>query len=253
MTAKLCFMHIAKTAGSSVNLYFQPLFGTEKCCLFAEHEVQNGVTVNGLMERYNFVSGHLFYGHFAIVPKDVYTLTVIREPYAHLASQLRWINHYNAPELYPELTAFPREIRDLIQFVGSFDLSSVHQLDELLTNLPPYGIYLFNNLQSRYLVGDPANMDPLSLRDAPFVMSHLATFSFCFTLDSLAVSLPAVSRALGFEERPFTYFSNEARGHSAIDLSSKLVRRVLQKHLLVDLLVYENVREIGSPKCCQLE
>lgn len=241
MSRKIAYMHIAKTAGSSVNHYFEALFGTDACRTFAEHDISAGENLSRLTERYDYVSGHLFYGHFASLPQDVFTFTTVRNPYAQLASHILWLDRYNRPALREQRDALPREVRDLISLIGTKDVGNVFHLDELLTHLPPYGVYLFNNLQSRYLVGDSANMDPLSLNDGTYVIAHLQKFDAYCSLDAIGSSIPRIAAAAGHAAGPFAAYENRAEHVSAIDIENPLVQKVLQKHLLVDLMVYEHV------------
>lgn len=240
MISPLAFMHIAKTAGSSVNEYFESLYSTSRSLSFAEHSVYNGSSLSDLFERYEFVSGHLFFGHFFDLAPHVKKMTIIREPFAQLASHVRWINRYNRHDLSKEFAELPREVRDLVGYVGQFDLSNPKDLDHLFTNLPPYGYYLFNNLQCRYLIGDSAFMDPISLRDADFACEHLNMFDIVITLENLSGMIPRVARKCGFKAKKFYEFVNKSEEVKNIDTSCPLTRDVMRKHILADIRLYEH-------------
>lgn len=246
MRFPLAFMHIAKTAGSSVNDYFQRLYPQGRTQTFVEHLVYGGSSLGKIFESYDFVSGHLFFGHFHDLPRQIKRMTIIREPFSHLASHLRWIKHYNHDYMFDEMSALPREIRDLIQYVGRHNLGRPEELDHLLTNLPPYGIYLFNNLQCRYLIGDSAFMDSISLRDAEFACSHLEQFDYVFTLDDLPKKIPLVAHHCGLAAEKFVDYVNRSDGQDYPDIACSLTRDVMRKHVLADISLYNHAVQIEN-------
>ncbi len=238
---KIVFMHIPKTAGSSVNEYFTSIVGSEKSRTFAEHDIYSGKLAGDLISKYDFVSGHFFYGHVARFQDQALFFTVLRDPYKQLVSQIKWLDRYNLQHNLAEKNDLSRESKDIIEMIGQTDLGSVHQLDELLVHLPPYGYHLLNNLQSRFIIGDSGNFDPLSLRDIGFIAHNLKKFDYFCTLDQLSEVVPQVAMAAGYNDTPFDRHANRNDGPTEIDLRDPIVRKVLEKHILVDLLLYDMV------------
>ncbi|KAA9020754.1 class I SAM-dependent methyltransferase [Sphingobium limneticum] len=242
MPKKLCFMHIPKTAGSSVNEYFTALVGENKSKSFAEHDVYGGDTVKNLLENFSFLSGHLFYGAFSDIDKDDILFTILRDPYEHITSQLKWLKGYSLDHRALEKSELASEVREVVDLVSQTSLESVHELDELLIRLPPFGFHLLNNMQSRFIIGDSGNFNPLSLRDIGFVAQNLKRFHFVTTVDDLPRVMPKIAAAAGYAPRAFDQHVNKGIIRSEIDLTNNLVRRVLEKHITVDLLLYDMVK-----------
>ncbi|MGL6340237.1 MAG: hypothetical protein ACRC80_14000, partial [Waterburya sp.] len=123
------------------------------------------------------------------------------------------------------------------------DISNAYELDELLTNLPPWGIKLLNNCQTRYLLGQPNNFQPLSLKSYPVAIENLKCFDVYGSMDNIKEVILAVfqlygEKELNFENCDFEKKTNKKISNRTIDIKNPLVCSVLQKHILVDLRIY---------------
>jgi len=241
MKKKICFMHIPKTAGSSVNDYFSEVFGDDKSLTFAEHSIYSGQSINKLLDNYEYLSGHLFYGNFSEIKRKVILFTILRDPYEQIVSQLKWLNRYNLPSYDEERSCLSDDVQKLVAMIGKISLESVHELDELLSNLPPVGYHLLNNVQSRFIIGDSGNNRPLSIRDIGYVSGNLKKFDHVCTMNEISEAMPNILELAGHKKRKFNYHSNRGSEIVDIDISNPLVRSVLQKHILLDSLLYEIV------------
>lgn len=244
---KIFFMHIAKAAGSSVNKIFGQILGEENCHFHAE-SILSEKSLKEILENKKFVSGHIYFNFVKELEDDdnIITFTLFREPYSHISSHILWLDHYGMPEYKQEYEGLNQDIKELIDFISDTDIANPYDLDYFLTNLPPWGIKMLNNCQTRYLLGQQNNFKPLSLKDFPYALKHLKSFNVCGTVENMKQTFKSVfelsgETALNLNNLNLETRTNKKVSKRQIDITNSLVRSVLQKHILVDIKVYNTV------------
>lgn len=147
------FMHIAKTAGSSVNTLFREHFG-DRALLHAEGN--NGGWV-GNPDKYDFISGHVRLQDLekGLGKSPSFAFTVLREPVEHLRSHLNWIRLQVQQERFSEFIASYPEVGAISRALANLDINDP---DRIRHFLEAEGINLnclqyFDNCQARYFSG----------------------------------------------------------------------------------------------------
>ncbi|MEE4208433.1 MAG: hypothetical protein V2I43_04100 [Parvularcula sp.] len=152
---RLLFMHIAKTAGSTVNAYFRQVLGNDRV---VDHAEIHGPNMQAFVDSETFARARLISGH--ITGPELLTLmeqagqrrrdfvffTVVREPTDHLISHLRWVRgslDRNEPNL-------PEAIARLAEDLSAIDLAEVDEVEAVLERHRPVSLTLFDNCQTRY-------------------------------------------------------------------------------------------------------
>ena len=147
------FMHIAKTAGSSVNEFFIEHFGRERAAMHIE-----SVSDPQTLAQHQFISGHIglerFERDFDI--DKFYTATMLREPVRQLVSHLNWVRHLSEPERAEFLQGHPKIVQDISARLQRVDFSSVEAMSRFVSELRPAERPLFDNCQCRYFYSIPA-------------------------------------------------------------------------------------------------
>lgn len=244
------FMHIAKTAGSYVNEVFRDAFGDDKVLLHAENRI--GSThdlMSVLSEGRRFISGHIMNSLWHEITRDIdrsfFTFAVVRDPIEHLASHLLWLDHYSLDQYRAEFLMLDRFHRQLVAMIAATDLSDVRKLDDLITNLPPLGMRLFDNCQSRYFLPNGyrgvANYYPLTLSVAPQLNEAISKFDAILTQDRLEQGLADVSKSLGIPLSLLQQKINPSKSERSIDLTNPVIRQILGKRLTVDQWLWRRV------------
>ena len=156
------FLHIPKTAGTSLSTFLETNYRTEKW--LKAYDIEELLTFSP--EEIN--SYQCFHGHFgtllfSLLNKPVTTITMLRAPVDHLISLIyfskKWLSE--SPEIDDNFSDEEVKFNNLLQN---------RSLEEILDS-PKFKIYL-SNLQSRYL-GCELNLD--NVRNAPLKFLEVLT------------------------------------------------------------------------------
>ncbi|MBT8415158.1 MAG: hypothetical protein KJO30_12595 [Boseongicola sp.] len=250
------FMHIAKTAGSYVNVLLQNALGAPHVATHIESRIGSSAD---LMRAYSrgvqVFSGHVMHGlwHDIAAPTELCfkTFTLLRDPIEHLASHLLWLDHYNRPEKRKEYLQLDEAHRRISDRIAAIDLTDVGQLDAYLTSLSGHEVRLFDNCQARYFLmsgrRDMEAIRPLSLADAKALRQAAAKFDAIGFQDRLEEDVPRLAKAVGIDLKYLEKRVNPAQSSRKIDTSNPLVRQILSKRTIVDQWLWRHARlELGT-------
>lgn len=245
------FMHIAKTAGSYLNAVLTEALGETQIATHVEHRLGGAADLAELLDRgCRVISGHVMHGLWediaAGAPQRFRKVTIVREPIAHLASHLLWLDHYNLPEHRDDYRLLDEAHQRVVDRIGAVDLTDIGHLDHYLTHLNPTEVRLFDNCQSRYFLAagrrDPVLTRALSLTDARALGRALDRFDLILSQDRMAEGLSALSEMIGVTLTPLEQRVNEGRSTRRIDTDAPLVRQVLSCRTLVDQWLWRRVQ-----------
>ena len=240
---KIVYMHMAKTAGSSVNQFFAQSLGKENCLDHIERFTP--VERAEHLRSKAFVSGHIYSGDvFQLLQDhaDTYLFTFMREPIRQIASHILWLDHYNEAEYRSEFERLGEPLRQLVKAIRAVDFDSANDLDDLMTNLSPWGLRMLDNMQTRYMCGDKRPI-PLSLSHASVAYRIAARFDRIGFVEDMDAFLSTIAHDVGLKMRDNAAPKvNEAKSSRRIDLSKPLIRRVLSKRIVADDRLYSLLR-----------
>lgn len=151
---RVFYMHVAKTAGSSVNAFFADRLGAQNCALHVESDPR-WRTSEGLatLARLPFLSGHIRLREIRQkLPHAEYALvTTLREPLSHLMSHIAWIRSLSEPEARQRLLRHPEYVQRLSALMTELPLDRPEGLETLQQRMEPEARALLDNCQTRYL------------------------------------------------------------------------------------------------------
>lgn len=141
------FMHIAKTAGSSVNEFFINHFGRARAAMHIE-----AVSDPSTLAHHQFISGHISLQRFErdYDTARFYTATVLRDPVHQLASHLNWVRHLSEPERADFLKGHPPIVQEISARLREVDFADPSAMRDFAQALRPAERSLFDNCQCRY-------------------------------------------------------------------------------------------------------
>ena len=148
------FMHIPKTAGTSFNTLAQTFF--PKGTTVSHIELISASDYRELVNTHNFISGHLRCGllkkYFLSTQTTFYT--IIREPYHHLHSHLKWMIQTveNSEETFFKATN--KTIYRLGEKLTGIDFSSNRSIERFVDSLDDLEAAFLDNAQTRYFLDD---------------------------------------------------------------------------------------------------
>lgn len=244
---KIAFMHIAKTAGSSVVDYFRKVYGESSCHPFCENEINNGSSLYEISRHKKFISGHFFYGHIAELPKEEFIkFTIFREPYSHFASHLQWLDHYNSDGLKHDFDRLDQNLKSLISEIKYTDIYDVWSLSKFIKNISTYGVYYLNNLQTRYLIGDWSFMSRINLEDAYFAENSLNGFDYIGDEENLEAVVQSVCQSAGLPLNKWENINidrkNVATGGRRIDISNPNILEIISEFVQSDNYIFNKIK-----------
>lgn len=238
---KLLFMHIAKTAGSSVNNFFARHYAQNQYALHIESN--KGLQSNPVeLEKLNFLSGHisLFDLNAMLDLDEYYKVTVVREPYAHLRSHLSWINRLALPGEEQRFRQHEAYIQAFARKLSRVNFSCPDELKTLVESLEDRERQLVDNCQVRYFTRVPAGQ-PVCDADAHEAIRASAAFDQIGTAESLGEFLKKVADEMLWPEPEYLVRENVNQGFYGLDLSNKYTRAALEPLVKHDLTLYESL------------
>lgn len=246
MNQKFFFMHIAKAAGSYVNNSFIDFCGEENSLTHIERF--SAEKIANCMPNNIFVSGHYYWKDWnCIDQKKIFLpITFIRSPIEHIASHIQWLDHYNIEGYRREYNMLDSDTKNIIDQIGRIDVNDVGDLDYFLTHLSGKGVQLLDNCQSRYfLAGGKSNKirkdSPLSLNLRKELKKESKNFIYIGTVESMDSAISSINKILGIDISCAENIINPSLSNRKINISKPLVRKVLEKRILLDVWFYDSI------------
>lgn len=191
---KLFFLHIPKTAGSSVNYSLQ-------------NQLQGMPTythIEGLADRWDtlldarFLSGHITYSVYEknFSPSNFILAAFFREPYQHLVSHLNWVRHLMEPEKKSFLLDHPPVVQNIADKLSTLDFTSINTWHNFIKELKPIQYGLFDNLQVRYLA-DVKPAERVTEAHLKQALSRLSRIHLLGIAEKFDESMELIHQAMG--------------------------------------------------------
>ena len=240
---KLLFMHIAKTAGSSVNMYLASHYAADRHALHVESK-EEWRTVRDWARNLGFVSGHYSLPHFkgVLQLKHYYKITVLREPYTHLVSHLAWIRKLADEDETRRLSEHPVFVQHFAGKLAKTDLSDPVAIGKLISSLEDKEKRLVDNCQVRYFTQVVVGTDVGEI-DAQSAIEASAEFDLIGTTDKIDEFLRKVAVHMGWKAPVTEVRENVSRSYYGLDAGDKSICAALEPLVHFDLKLYRIVKE----------
>lgn len=237
------FIHIAKTAGSSVNHFFQQQFGEAGCLVHQESNpaLRQTKVPPELLEGVHFVSGHIPYHTLTarLSAYHLHTLTVLRDPRAHVVSHLAWIRYLKDSGQEQRLAVHAPFIQQLANKLADLDLSSAEALVDLVESLSLEELRLLDNPQVRHLTHYPHTPAGMQTRDVSSALETLReTDTFGFIEDPQGL-FEAMAEAVGARKEAIAVPHENALGNRyGLDPGDEAQMQALMPLIQHDMTLY---------------
>jgi hypothetical protein len=238
----ILFLHIPKTAGTTVNEFFRKQFGDEHCLIHVE--TKEGWVQKASHECHDFISGHVIYRTLEkSFELGKYSLAVtLRNPLDHFISHISWVRHLCEPGEEKIFANHPEWIQQFSLRMKGIDLSSTEGLSMLINLFGQRELFLFDNCQTRYL---SSIMNPPRVTDEVFhsAKRNLLTFDYIGLDHSIESFLEGISRDYGLSGRQETRSrKNVLNNRYGIDRNDPAVRDALGGMVGYDQRLYDFAR-----------
>lgn len=236
-------MHIAKTAGSSVNKYLASHYAEDRHALHVESK-QEWRTDRDWARNLGFVSGHYSLPHFKrnLQLSRYYKITVLREPYAHLISHLAWIRKLADEDEARRLAEHPEFVQHFAGKLAKTDLSDPVAIGKLISSLEDKEKRLVDNCQVRYFTQIAVGTDVCEM-DAQNAIKASAEFDLIGTTDRIDEFLRHVATHMDWKAPVTEVRENVSRNFYGLDAGDKSICAALEPLVHFDLKLYRIVKE----------
>lgn len=244
---RVFLLHIPKTAGSSLNWYFQKALGKDRCVTHVESK--RDLIYQRFFYRYSFVSGHMKLPSFRRwdARREFNTITILRDPLEQLISHLRWTKTLRLrPDNFVNATDNVRQMAERLETVDLDDAKALTRYVESMTDTERD---LFDNCQVRYLIATP----PPILEEQHYAdaVAALESMSFVGITEHFQRCVNAMSARyeLAPTTKPIRRNVNELMEPA---LRSAEARAAVGDLLRFDRRLYERGRQLFEEQCAAL-
>ncbi len=238
---RLYFMHIAKTAGSSLNHFIAGHY--------RRWRVQTHVESTNFRQRkdfatdFDFISGHVRALEIArrIDLSEFVWVTLLREPIAHLASHLRWVRQFGADPSTRQFKAAAPAIQAIAERLQRVDLANPTELEKFLDRDCDTTRNLFDNCQTRYFVA-PGRRGQLTQADLKQARATLKRFEVVGLTDRYDQFVAQLCERMGWEQnhrQPKRL--NVQKNDYGLDPRDQRIQSVLTQYVAMDLDLYREI------------
>jgi hypothetical protein len=238
----LLYVHIAKTAGSTVNKVLSEWFGQGNSLIHAESKINWKDRVK--QKNVKFLSGHIPYQEFNKTRElNSYKKAItFREPYSHVVSHLSWIRALSLLENKARYKAHPEYIQILSDKLASYDLSCSMQLTEVINSFTSIEYRLLDNTQTRYIRTDisKASVDEVDFINAVDSLKH---FDFVGVDNDISGFLAKVAAEYSFESIEEERRENVLNDKFGLDIDKLEIKEALFPLVQYDLKLYDVVKD----------
>lgn len=240
----LLYVHIAKTAGSTVNKVLTELFTDQRSIVHAESRndwkelVESG--------EVDFLSGHIVYENFNQVSslQRFKKAITFREPYAHVVSHLCWIRALSLAEKKGSYDAHPEYIQRLSDTLAACDFSCPDQLSEVIANFKDIEFRLLDNTQTRYIRKRIAKK-AVDYEDVISAVANLKNFEYIGTDSGIRDFLSEILRDYGAQYELEDRRENALSSKFGFDLTDSEIKEALFPLVKYDIELYKFVQSLS--------
>jgi hypothetical protein len=240
----LLYVHIAKTAGSTVNKVLTDWFGKENSLVHAESET-NWVELVKL-QAINFLSGHIEYKRFIQSGglQHYKKAITFREPYSHVISHLSWIRALALAENKSLFELHPQYIQELSRKLANYDLTSANQISDLTRTLNAEEFRLLDNTQTRYIRTDLVKVY-VEPNDLAAALKNLKHFDFIGIDDDISSFLLKIAADYSFDYGVEERRENVRNNKFGLDIDNEDIRKALLPLIKYDLDLYDAAKKFS--------
>lgn len=243
LNAPLLYVHIAKTAGSTVNKVISSWFPQESSLVHAES------SANWFEQAYDenlkYLSGHIPYTKFiqSDIVQSFYSKAItFREPYSHVISHLAWIRALALDNNKAKYNAHPDYIQKLSDKLARYDLSNPLEITKLIESLNGSEFQLLDNTQTRYIRSE-VNKASVEKSDLVSAIENLNNFEFIGTDNDISEFLVDIASSYGIEYKAENRRENVLSNKFGLDLNNKKIQEALYPLVAHDLDLYNIVNK----------
>ena len=233
------FMHIPKTAGTTLNASVEPLFCETDVAIHIESRPNVQFSE---VENKQYTSGHLtleriqsLYGDHTL-PRLV---SIIRHPHAHLHSHFSWVKGLAIKKVQSLYQDHPECIQILSDQLNQIDLNDLESLQQIVDNLEGFELEFFDNLQTRYFLDySVARVQEEDFRRA---VENIEKFDLIGTTEQFPEFLSQFLKLSKIDHIPERKKRNSSILTPLFNIQDNRVQEIIDPLIRYDLMLYETI------------
>jgi len=241
---KLFFMHIAKSAGTSLNKYIESHYSSKK--VFTHLESNKDWKSKEITKDYDFLSGHL---RIHVISRfldlsDYSIITLLRDPLEHVISHISWVRYIGEDEKSRFFLSHPQAIRDLSLKLKSMDFSDYDQLKYFIDNIDDPARHLFDNCQTRYFLHDQTNCH-ITEELAYMALKAFSFFDIIGVTEKYDQFIKLLNLKMNWKHsrKPNPHLNVQKKTYG-LDFNDPKLREILSRLIFADQIVYNKAKNI---------
>jgi hypothetical protein len=238
------FVHIPKTAGTSLNAFISSHYQEDECEIHFENRFRwrdpDGIKY---LRRKKYLSGHVRYPVFRNrMPKiEHMKFSIFRDPIEQLISHLVWVRHLCEPQHKAEYDRHPEHIQETAQKLASTDFTKPAALKAFVASMSRHERGLFDNCQTRYFL---PNLPSIQLQDKYLrqALGNLAELDVVGVTDRYIQTLMVLCHRMGWAVPDDTPQMNVTGNLYGLDRNAPATLDALSELIRYDTVLYELAR-----------
>ncbi|MEM8987272.1 MAG: hypothetical protein AAGC95_11165 [Pseudomonadota bacterium] len=233
------FMHIPKTAGSSVHAALSAHFPQERVpnsFMLAWRDPER-------FKKYDFLGGHVARNNFTYVQlvsgleENYRTISFVRRPQDQLASHLAWVRHLSDPENEDSFEQTFPAARNLSRNLQKVDFSDPADLKRFFETMGDMARSLFDNCMARYFETLWADQK-MTKEHAEKAVEAMAFFECIGVVERYEDSMNLINHIMGWPKPEKLDHRNALPQRYGLDISDERILEVFEPYIKYDKLIY---------------
>tara|TARA_R110000850_G_scaffold236880_1_gene361664 strand:- start:248 stop:997 length:750 start_codon:yes stop_codon:yes gene_type:complete len=236
---KILYIHVPKTAGSSINKYFSNNLKSHRFHI----EGINGLNKD-ICESYEFISGHLPYNVIdKMLPLEEWiTLISFREPVSYVISHLSWVRQLADQGEEERFNAHPKPFQRIARKMTEYNFSNPDDLSDLITWLEDENLLFLHNTQMYFLNGEH-NRSTYSHSQVNAALKNLESIDLVGIQEDINQFMNMLSMKFEWPANQVV-MENVSHNKYGLDINDDKITKALFPLYDKDVIVYEKAKKI---------
>jgi len=241
---KLFYFHVPKTAGTSINKFFETNTTKSRFHIEGVRELNKD-----FFDNHAFLSGHVSVNRInglksLINLKEWITFITFREPVSYVISHLKWVRKLADPGEEARFLSHPPLFQEISLKMKEFDFSNASEITEFIKWLDSINFTYFHNTQAHYLNSSKKGKY-LTDEELNQGLKSLYKIDFVGIQEKLDQFMTMISYEFGwiYENQPK---ENINQNNYGFDINNPEIRKALKPLYEQDIIVYNEAKKIFS-------